>query len=118
MTSIGDIAEQIACDYLLEKKLTLVTKNYHSRRGEIDLIMLDQHTLVFVEVRYRKSSKFGSALESVTLQKQQKIIFTAEHFIANQNNSYKQFRFDVIAISPDKNAKPEVNWIQNAFQLN
>lgn len=65
----GSQAEQLALNYLQQQGLTLITQNYHSRRGEIDLIMLDENTLVFVEVRYRKSAAYGSALESVNSQK-------------------------------------------------
>lgn len=117
MTLSGTVAEQLACDYLQKRGLQLVTKNYHCRRGEIDLIMQDQSTLVFVEVRYRASSKFGSALESVNTQKQQKIIYTAEHFLSNQKASFSQYRFDVVAIMPNAQQQPEIHWLKNAFQL-
>ncbi len=118
MTTIGQVAEQLACDYLQQHKLKLITKNYHCRRGEIDLIMRDNATLVFIEVRYRKSSKFGSALESVNTKKQQKIIFTAEHYLTQCSDSFSEYRFDVIAISPGNGDKPEFIWVKNAFQLN
>jgi len=118
MTQQGAIAEQLACDYLLKHNLKLVAKNYHCRRGEIDLIMLDKSTLVFVEVRYRKSAKFGSALESVNTQKQQKIIYTAEHFLSNQKTTYPEYRFDVVAMMPNTQQKNEITWLKNAFQLN
>jgi len=118
MADTGQLAEQLACDYLQKHKLKLITKNYHCRRGEIDLIMQDHATLVFIEVRYRKSAKFGSALESITTQKQQKIIFTAEHFILTQNSAFSQYRFDVVAISPSVQQQPKITWVKDAFQLN
>lgn len=118
MSNTGKIAEQLACDHLQSHKLKLIAKNYHCRRGEIDLIMQEQSTLVFIEVRYRKSARFGSALESVTPKKQQKIIFTAEHFIASHKHSYQQYRFDVVAITPSEQLGPEITWVKNAFQLN
>ena len=113
----GSDAEQLACEYLQQQTLHLVTKNYHSRRGEIDLIMQEQQILVFVEVRYRKSSRFGSALESVNRQKQQKIIATASHYLMQNNEHYSAYRFDVVAISPDDNNKPVITWLKDAFQL-
>ena len=113
----GSDAEQLADDYLQQHKLRLVTKNYHSRRGEIDLIMQEQQTLVFVEVRYRKNSRFGSALESVNRQKQLKIIATAEHYLMQNKADYSDYRFDVVAISPDENNKPVITWLKDAFQL-
>jgi len=115
--SIGQQAEQWANHYLQQQGLTLITKNYACRRGEIDLIMQDQQTLVFVEVRYRKSSAFGSALESVNTKKQQKLIFTAEHYLQQQNTAFSSYRFDVIAITHEQN-KPTIVWLQDAFQVN
>ncbi len=112
----GQQAEELACAYLQKHKLRLIARNYHCRRGEIDLIMQDGNTLVFIEVRYRKSSRFGSALESVHTHKQQKIIFTAEHYLQHTSAQYTQYRFDVLAISPGHTA-PYIQWIKNAFQL-
>jgi len=62
----GAEAEQIALEYLVEKGLVLLTRNFSTRRGEIDLVMNDGDHLVFVEVRFRQSSTFGSAEESIT----------------------------------------------------
>jgi len=116
MITLGQKAEQWACDYLEKQGLTLLTKNYHCRQGEIDLIMQDNHTLVFVEVRYRKSAKFGSALESVNHKKQKKIVFTAEHYLLHSKSGYVAYRFDVIAITPDQN-KMQFIWVKDAFQV-
>ncbi|MDH5357823.1 MAG: YraN family protein [Gammaproteobacteria bacterium] len=75
----GAQAEQMALTYLEQQGLSVIDQNYHSRRAEIDLIMVDKDTLVFIEVRFRKSEKYGSALESVNYQKQTRIIRTATH---------------------------------------
>ena len=72
MLSKGLAYENIALKYLEKNNLTLVEKNFHSRFGEIDLIMKDEDTLTFVEVRYRKNVSHGSASESVNLSKQKK----------------------------------------------
>jgi len=114
---IGQQAEQWANNYLQQQGLELITKNYSCRRGEIDLIMQDKQTLVFVEVRYRKSSAFGSALESVDHKKQAKLIFTAQHYLQQQASSFMAYRFDVIAITHEKN-QPSITWVQDAFQVN
>ncbi|MBL1321592.1 MAG: YraN family protein [Methylophaga sp.] len=119
MNNLGKQAEELASQYLQKQNLTLIDQNYHCRRGEIDLIMQDQHTLVFVEVRYRKNARFGSALESINHKKQAKIITTAEHYLLQSKDDYFDCRFDVIAIMPIHNSdKPEITWIKNAFQLN
>ena len=112
-TSKGQQAEKHALAYLEKYGLKLITQNFHSRRGEIDLIMEDENTLVFVEVRYRKSAKYGSAIESVNAQKQKRIIHTAQYYIQQNTGSYSAYRFDVIGINPNN-----INWIKDAFQLN
>lgn len=114
----GQQAEQIACAYLQQQGLQLITQNYHCRRGEIDLIMRDAETLVFVEVRARRSDRFGSALESITADKQSRIIATAQHYL-QQNRLQQNCRFDVIAVriaSADNSQSPLVSdWIRDAF---
>lgn len=122
----GDQAEKVALDYLKKHQLQLVEQNYHSRYGEIDLIMLEKHrsisdkqeqkTLVFVEVRYRKSTSFGSAAETVGYQKQQKIIKTAQVFLQN-DKKYQQLncRFDVVSVTLEQQ-KMVVDWLTDAFQ--
>lgn len=106
----GKKAEDAAHSYLLDQGLTLITKNYRCRFGEIDLIMQDNNYLVFIEVRYRQSDKFGSAIESVDQNKQRKLVFTANHYLQNNPTSLA-IRFDVIAIS----SQQQFNWITNAF---
>ena len=70
----GDKVERFALKYLTRKGLSLIEQNFNSRYGEIDLVMLDKSTLVFVEVRFRAKSSHGSGAESVDYRKQQKII--------------------------------------------
>jgi putative endonuclease len=112
---IGEKAELLAQSFLEDRGLDLVTRNYHCRRGEIDLIMRDGNFLVFIEVRYRKSNIYGSAAESITRQKQSRLLTTAEYYLQNEmfygDNSC---RFDVITVSGQYN--PQIEWIKNAFQ--
>ncbi len=114
----GEAAEQDAYQFLIKQKLKLVCKNYRCRFGEIDLIMLDQQCLVFVEVRYRKSSQFGSGAETITLTKQRKLIKTASHYLQQTSGSNQlAARFDVISISPEiKSKQSKIDWIKDAFQ--
>jgi putative endonuclease len=113
----GQQIEQQVSRYLQKQGLRLIEQNYHCRGGEIDLIMKEKDTLVFVEVRFRKSARFGSALESVNRQKQAKIILTAQHYIQTTAPSADQFRFDVVAVKPTE-ASFQIEWVKNAFQLN
>lgn len=116
---IGQQFEEMAFTFLTEKGLRLVTKNFNCKTGEIDLIMLDKQVMVFVEVRYRKNIKFMSAIETINFPKQQKLIRTAEFFLAYQLRKYNltnflYSRFDVVTIegmSPDL----KISWIKNAF---
>ena len=104
--------EQQALAYLKKQGLLLVCQNFYCRFGEIDLIMSDQETLVFIEVRYRKNQDYGGAEASITRQKQHKIIKTAKHYLSQLDNE-PYCRFDVIAIN-EKTIDPQ--WIQDAFQ--
>jgi putative endonuclease len=107
----GAHAEQQACDFLLAKGLSLVCRNFRCKQGELDLVMLDQQTLVIVEVRFRKSDAFGGAVASVTAKKRAKIIAATQYYLA-ENAVKNTVRFDVVAIS----ARCGLNWIKNAFQ--
>ena len=106
----GEAAEELACQYLKSKGLQLVEQNYHSRFGEIDLIMMDDDVLVFIEVRYRKNANYGGAASSVSYQKQQRIHKTAMIYLQKAGNTHPA-RFDVIAIEGDM----QINWIKRAF---
>jgi putative endonuclease len=106
----GKNAEDQAHDFLIGKGLIPVDRNYRCKQGELDLVMRDRDSLVFVEVRYRKSDTYGSALESVTSAKQQRIIAAAPHYLSRTHLN-PALRFDVVAISGDGT----VNWIKNEF---
>ncbi|NOT85544.1 MAG: YraN family protein [Methylococcaceae bacterium] len=108
----GEQSEQRACDYLMAQGLVQVARNYRCRYGELDLIMRDQQqSLVVVEVRYRQSDTYGSALESITARKQSRIIAATHCYLASHPQS-TPIRFDVVAISGDN----QLNWVKNAFQ--
>ncbi len=108
----GENAEQQAYEFLISQGLTLIERNFRCYYGEIDLIMKDDKTLVFVEVRYRKNAKFGSALESVTRSKQTKLISAAEIYLnSEQNDELMSMRFDVVGIL----GEGELRWVKNAF---
>lgn len=111
----GDYWENVAFEYLCDKKLIKVKRNYQCKVGEIDLIMIDNDSLVFIEVKYRKNSDWVSAVESVTKSKQRKIIKAAQLFLL-QNKKYKDWncRFDVVSIQGNEQ-NPDIDWIEHAF---
>ena len=107
--------EKTAESFLRNHGLTLLQRNFTSRFGEIDLIMEDEETLVFVEVKFRKSNQHGSGAAAVTFHKQGKISRTAAWYLAtNPRRSEQICRFDVIAINPHERDQG-INWIKNAF---
>ena len=109
----GQKAEQQAHDYLCRQGLDVLTRNYHCRWGEIDLIMKEADYLVFIEVRARKSSVFGSAIDSINYHKQQKIIKTALYYMTiNKLQKKYTARFDVVSI---QGIMTQIEWVKNAF---
>ncbi|KAA8731418.1 YraN family protein [Acinetobacter qingfengensis] len=120
--NIGQWAEQLALDYLLTQGLSLIKQNYHSRWGEIDLIMLDGNHLCFIEVKARKLYGMVDALEAVDVYKQQKTILTAQYFL-QRYPEYENFdcQFDVVALNYTKRADLSKKWIdllqQNTVNL-
>lgn len=114
---LGKTVERHALQYLSEAGLDVLAQNWSCRFGEIDLIMLERDTVVFVEVRYRKNNYFGGALDSIDQHKRNKLIKTAEYFL----NNYPQWlehpcRFDVITAHPSSAQTFTLDWIQDAFE--
>ncbi len=107
----GKDGEEKACNYLKSKKYKILEKNYRCLYGEIDIIAKYNNTLVIIEVKYRKSAKFGKGYEAVNYTKQQKIIKTLQYYI-NEKNVKMPVRFDVISIDDN-----EITHIENAFGI-
>jgi len=107
--ALGQEGEELALQYLNKHGLVLIQRNFRRPFGEIDLIMQDRATLVFVEVRSRKKSPFGGAAASITPTKQRRLKLAAQAWLQR----YKQLppcRFDVIAIDAN-----EVTWLKNVM---
>ncbi|OOH88929.1 YraN family protein [Pasteurellaceae bacterium 15-036681] len=108
----GAVFEQKAKAFLIEKGLSFVAENQQFKCGELDLIMQDGTTTVFVEVRHRKNANFGSAVESITYSKQQKWLNAANIWLVKkcrQSLDTADCRFDVVAF--EGNDPPL--WIKN-----
>ncbi|MDK9362020.1 YraN family protein [Lelliottia wanjuensis] len=108
----GDAWELKARRWLEGKGLRFIAANVRERGGEIDLIMKEGQVTVFIEVRFRQSSRFGGAAASVTLAKQRKLLQTALLWLARHNGSFDTVdcRFDVVAFTGN-----DVEWLKNAF---
>ena len=112
----GQYYEGLAREYLLEHGLVLLNANYHCRFGEIDLIMLEQEVLCFIEVKFRNSLGFGGAASAIPTQKQRKIVKSALFFLSSQRKfSQHAMRFDAFLIQRQSDAGHRLNWIRNAF---
>jgi putative endonuclease len=117
--AIGRQTEQLALDYLGHRGLRLLERNFRCRYGEIDLIMLDNIVVVFVEVRFRQCGRFASAAASIDGRKQRKLCQTAGYFLAR----YPQFhaspvRFDVVAFDGPSQQEFTLQWLPDAFRPN
>jgi putative endonuclease len=107
---IGSAMEQLAEAFLKTQNLRPVARNHRCRHGEIDLVMRDGETLVFVEVRYRRSDRFGTAAETIDPRKQRRLAAAASHYLQG-HPTLLPCRFDVVAVSGDE----PIQWIKNAF---
>ena len=114
----GRRAEDLACSFLRARGLKLIERNYRCRCGEIDLIMDDGDCLVFVEVRYRRSGRYGSGAETIDWRKRRRLVATAQHFLHTRAGGDKRAsRFDVISVGPaDGRDAGRIQWIQDAIE--
>lgn len=110
---IGSVKEEAACAYLRNCGMNIIERNFFSRHGEIDIIGIKDRYLCFVEVKYRKNTTSGFAVEAVNSTKQLKICKTAQYFLL-RHRQYRdyQIRFDVIAIDGEK-----ITYYENAFDF-
>lgn len=114
-TREGAAAELRATAFLEHAGLALVARNYRSPFGEIDLIMQQDQTLVFVEVRFRGRSDYGTPAETVDNRKQSRLRATAEHYLQHDRRASKQpCRFDIVAVSASAQGD-RIEWLRNAF---
>ena len=112
----GDAVETAARGFLQQHGLHLLARNAQARGGELDLVMRDGGTLVFVEVRYRASAAFGGGAASVDAGKRRRLVHAAEVFLQrNPRHADAPCRFDVVAASGDP-SNPALEWLQDAFR--
>lgn len=111
----GQHYERQAERYLRDRGLETIARNFRCRSGELDLVMRDGGSVVFVEVRYRRTGNYGSPIETITPRKQQRLIRAAEYFLlAHPDYRDNSCRFDTIGIGGAAMAL-EIEWIKDAF---
>lgn len=106
----GAAAEALAACHLERHGLRVLARNVRCRGGEIDLVCRDAATLVFVEVRRRRSGSFGGAAASITASKQRRIILAARHYLATHGDADRPCRFDCVLLDGDT-----ITWLRDAF---
>ncbi|MBI3250021.1 MAG: YraN family protein [Deltaproteobacteria bacterium] len=113
---LGRLGEQTAEAFLCAQRYRVIARNYRCRLGEIDLVVRDGPTLVFVEVRSQTGQAFGDPLESVTLRKQRQIAKAAVHYVVAHRLEEQPMRFDVIGIRWVE-GHPHFSHVKAAFEL-
>lgn len=114
----GKHYEMLARQHLEVRGLNFIAKNYRCHWGEIDLVMRDKSSLVFIEVRFRGRGSYFTGVDSVDLKKQKKLCRSAMYYLATKARADTPARFDVVAISQSIDEQPRFEWIKNAFDCN
>jgi putative endonuclease len=114
---LGQTGEELAAGYLQRAGYRILLRNYRKKCGEIDIIAEEKGTLVFIEVKTRKTETFGSPFAAITKKKQQQISRVAQDYLSRHNLFNKPARFDVIAILIKGQQPPIIQLITNAFEL-
>lgn len=112
----GEEGEGVAARFLTQRGYRIVERNYRTKRGEIDLIAYDGNTLVFIEVKSRRGSRFGAPHWSVNQKKQYRLWRSAEQFLLKNRLSHLNCRFDLVFIQSWAGGAPAVELLKNAFE--
>ncbi len=113
---IGKAGEKVVVRYLRKKGFKILERNFTCPVGEIDIIIRDKKTIVFVEVKTRRSLSFGSARLAITRQKQRKISMVALYYLKTKRQMNQPARFDVVTVL-STGEEPAIDHIRNAFEL-
>jgi putative endonuclease len=113
--AVGKAGEEAAVQYLCQQGYRILERNYRCRFGEIDLIARDGKTLAFIEVKTRRSQRFGPPAAAVTPEKQRHLIKASQVYLTQKRQAYELCRFDVVTIEVDAEV-PRIELIKDAFQ--
>lgn len=114
---IGIIGEEIACKYLRNKGFEIIERNFHSKRGEIDIIAKDIDVVVFAEVKYYSFKSFFLPNYSISKSKKKAIIYTARYYLFKNKLNNILCRFDVLAIYKNNANQTTIQHFINAFDV-
>ena len=111
----GLLGEKLAKDFLKKRGYHVLETNYRTPDGEVDIVAKQKDTLVFIEVRAKKSLNFGTPEESITPTKMERLRLVAEHYRQTHENLPPSWRIDVVAVVMDKRGKVQrISLIENA----
>lgn len=114
--TLGKSGENYACLELERRGYAILERRYRTRAGEIDVIARDGETIVFIEVKARRSVRFGTPAEGVTIRKQHKLMQMASFYILAKHLSNARCRFDVVSVTFGAGGpRPRVDIIKGAF---
>ena len=113
----GQAGESAAEEYLRRKGYRILARNLRSPLGELDLVAEDGQVLVFVEVKARRTDVFGGAIHAVHHRKQGKLIQLAAQYLARHHIKNRLCRFDVVLLQGSDAVAPQIEHIQNAFEV-
>ena len=115
--TLGERGERAAVRYLRKRRYIIVARSARDRTGEIDIVAVDQRTVVFVEVKTRTSDLAGGAIEAVDDDKQQRLTRLALRYLKRHNLLEQRWRFDIVAVTwPDGQRRPVIEHVTNAFE--
>jgi putative endonuclease len=113
----GKKGEELAARYLSRRGYRILEKNYRSRAGELDIVAMDGKTLVFVEVKSRRSNAFGSPGDAVNARKRRQMERVALAYMTENKKDGLHCRFDVVGITAAATGEPEVELVKDAFEV-
>lgn len=111
----GNLAEDLAADFLIKKNYKILARNFRYQRAEIDIVAEFDNLIVVVEVKARGTDIFMEPQEAVTKSKIKSIVLCTDYFM-NHRNIDKEVRFDIIAVLPDQSGKLQITHLEDAFQ--
>lgn len=115
--AIGRRGEELAIEFLVRQRYRILERNYRKSFGEVDIIARDKNTLVFIEVKTRQSTRFGTPFEAVDIRKQRQLSRIAQEYLQSHDSADVSARFDVIAVRLDRDSHlVAIDHLQNAFE--
>jgi putative endonuclease len=114
---LGESGEDLACAALERRGYAILERRYRTRAGEIDIVASDGDVLVFVEVKTRRSERYGHPAEAVTASKRRRVVLMATDYLARRRPHASACRFDVVAVTIGADGPPRIEVIRGAFSV-